>query len=56
MYGIGPVYYGYKRMKKIFTNLIMKIFFIWIHPELGVRLAQYLSINNKLISGNDDRK
>ena len=54
--GIGPGDYGYKRMKKIFTNPIMKIFFRWIHPDLGVKLAQYLSINNKLISGNDDRK
>ena len=54
--GIGPGDYGYKRMKKIFTNPIMKIFFRWIHPDLGVKLAQYLSINNKLISGNYDRK
>ena len=54
--GIGPGDYGYKRMKKIFTNPIMKTFFRWIHPDLGVKLAQYLSINNKLISGNDDRK
>ncbi|MBL29623.1 MAG: UDP-2,3-diacylglucosamine hydrolase [Flavobacteriaceae bacterium] len=54
--GLGPGDFGYKRMKKVFTNPIMKTIFRWIHPDLGVKLAQYLSINNKLISGNDDRK
>jgi UDP-2,3-diacylglucosamine hydrolase len=24
------------------------------HPDIGVRLAQYLSVKNKLISGDED--
>lgn len=52
--GLGPGDKGYKRMKKLFTNPVAKWFFRWLHPDLGVRLAQYLSVKNKLISGDDD--
>jgi len=52
--GLGPGDKGYKRMKKIFTNPIATWFFRWVHPDLGVKLAQYLSVKNKLISGDDD--
>ena len=54
--GLGPGDKGYKRMKKVFTNPVAKWFFRWLHPDLGVRLAQYLSVKNKLISGDDDVK
>ena len=54
--GLGPGDKGYKRMKKIFTNRIAKWFFRWLHPDLGVRLAQYFSVKNKLISGEEDVK
>ncbi|UNY99914.1 UDP-2,3-diacylglucosamine diphosphatase [Zhouia spongiae] len=52
--GLGPGDIGYKRMKKVFTNPVAKWFFRWLHPDLGVRLAQYLSVKNKLISGDED--
>jgi len=52
--GLGPGDKGYKRMKKVFTNPFSKWLFRWIHPDLGVRLAQYLSVKNKLISGDED--
>ena len=54
--GLGPQDKGYKRMKKVFTNPIAKWFFRWLHPDLGVKLAQYLSVKNKLISGEEDIK
>ncbi|TRZ46140.1 UDP-2,3-diacylglucosamine diphosphatase [Robertkochia solimangrovi] len=54
--GLGPGDKGYKRMKKLFTNPVAKWFFRWLHPDLGVRLAQYLSVKNKLISGDEDIK
>ena len=54
--GLGPGDKGYKRMKKIFTNPICKWLFRWLHPDLGVRMAQHLSVKNKLISGDDDAK
>lgn len=52
--GKGPGDVGYKRMKKIFTNPFFKWIFRWIHPDLGMKLAQYLSVKNKLISGDED--
>ncbi len=52
--GLGPGDKGYKRMKKVFTNPVSKWFFRWLHPDIGVRLAQYLSVKNKLISGDED--
>ncbi|MGB5667970.1 MAG: UDP-2,3-diacylglucosamine diphosphatase [Maribacter sp.] len=54
--GLGPGDKGYKRMKKVFTNPIAKWFYKWLHPDLGVKLAQYLSVKNKLISGDADIK
>ncbi|WP_340076950.1 UDP-2,3-diacylglucosamine diphosphatase [Leptobacterium sp. I13] len=54
--GLGPGDKGYKRMKKVFTNPLSKWLFKWLHPDWGVRLAQYLSVKNKLISGDEDIK
>lgn len=52
--GLGPNDKGYKRMKKVFTNPLAKWFYQWLHPDIGVALAQYLSTKNKLISGKED--
>lgn len=52
--GLGPGDNGYKRMKKVFTNAVCKWLFRWLHPDLGVRLAQYFSVKSKLISGEED--
>lgn len=54
--GLGPGDKGYKRMKKVFTNPLSKWFYRWLHPDVGVKLAQYLSVKNKLISGEADVK
>ncbi len=54
--GLGPDDKGFNRMKKVFTNPFAKWLFRWLHPDIGVRLGQYLSVKNKLISGDDDVK
>ena len=54
--GLGPGDKGYKRMKKVFTNPFSKWLFRWLHPDLGVRLAQHLSVKNKFISGDEDKE
>ena len=54
--GLGPHDTGYKRLKKVFTNGFFKWLYRWIHPDLGVKFAQYLSLKNKLISGEEDIK
>ena len=54
--GLGPGDKGYKRMKKVFTNPVSKWLYNWLHPDFGVKLAQYLSVKNKMISGDEDIK
>lgn len=54
--GLGPYDKGYKRMKKVFTNPVFKWLFRWLHPDLGVKIAQYMSVKNKMISGDEDAK
>jgi len=54
--GKGPGDKGYKRMKKVFTNPLFKWLFRWLHPDIGLRLGQHLSVKNKLISGEEDKK
>jgi UDP-2,3-diacylglucosamine hydrolase len=52
--GLGPGDKGFKRMKKVFTNPVAQWLYRWLHPDLGVRIAQYFSVKNKLISGTED--
>lgn len=54
--GLGPGDKGYKRMKKVFTNPVSKWFYRWLHPDLGIPLGKHLSVENKLISGEEDAK
>jgi len=54
--GLGPKDFGYKRMKKVFTNSFAKYLFRWLHPDIGVAIAQYFSLKNKLISGKEQKK
>jgi len=54
--GKGPGDKGYKRMKKVFTFPFFNWLFKWLHPDLGVQLAKYLSVKNKLISGEEDKE
>ena len=43
-------------MKKVFTFPFFKWLFRWLHPDIGVQLGQYMSVKNKLISGEEDAK
>ncbi|MDZ7612501.1 MAG: UDP-2,3-diacylglucosamine diphosphatase [Flavobacteriaceae bacterium] len=52
--GLGPGDTGYKRMKKVFTNPVSRWLYRWLHPDIGMRLGNYLSTKNKLISGEED--
>ncbi len=54
--GLGPHDKGYKRLKKVFKNSFFNWLYRWLHPDIGVRFAQYLSLKNKLISGDEDAK
>ena len=52
--GKGPGDKGYKRMKKVFNAPFSKWLYRWLHPDIGMKLGQYLSVKNKLISGDED--
>ena len=52
--GLGPKDIGYKLIKKIFTNKLAQRAFKALHPDLGIRLGQFFSLKNKLISSKKD--
>jgi len=41
--GLGPGDKKYKILKKIFTNLICQWLFRWLHPDIGIKIAQWWS-------------
>lgn len=53
--GLGPGDKGYKRMKKVFTNPFAQWIFRWLHPDIAMKIAIYLSTKNKMISGDEDK-
>lgn len=54
--GLGPGDIGYKRMKKLFTNSVAQWFFRWLHPDIAMKIALYMSQKNKMISGEEDKQ
>lgn len=54
--GLGPGDKGYKRMKKVFTHPLAQWGFRWLHPDIAMKVAIYLSTKNKMISGEEDKQ
>ena len=53
--GLGPGDTSYKLMKKYVTgNRLFKWLFGWIHPDIGVKLGQFLSREKKIMSAKKD--
>jgi UDP-2,3-diacylglucosamine hydrolase len=52
--GLGPGDHGYKRLKKIFTNPLCQWLFRWLHPDLGIRLANFFSSQSRIKTGSAD--
>ena len=52
--GLGPGDQGYKFMKKIFTNPLCKWLFGWLHPDIGIQLANYFSSKSRAKTGTSD--
>jgi UDP-2,3-diacylglucosamine hydrolase len=52
--GLGPGDEGYKFLKKVFTNPICKWLFRWLHPDLGIQLANFFSSQSRLKTGSSD--
>ncbi|MBA3649023.1 MAG: UDP-2,3-diacylglucosamine diphosphatase [Chitinophagales bacterium] len=51
--GLGKGDHGYKFLKSLFRGRLSRWLFSRIHPNLGVHLGRYWSLNNRLISGED---
>ena len=49
--GLGPGDGGYKFMKKLFTNPVLRWLFARLHPNFAIWLGNYWSRNNRLING-----
>lgn len=54
--GLGPGDKAYKLMNRVFKNRFSQWLFRWLHPDIGMRLGHYFSVENKMISGEDDVK
>ena len=52
--GLGPGDHGYKFLKKIFTNPVCQFLFRWLHPDAGIRLANYFSGKSRAKTGSAD--
>lgn len=52
--GLGPGDYGYKRLKKIFTNPVCQWLFRWLHPDTGIQLANFFSAKSRAKTGTSD--
>ncbi len=50
--GLGPGDHGYKFIKKVFRNPVCKWLFGWLHPDLGIGLANYFSRKSREKTGS----
>ena len=54
--GLGPGDKGFKRMKKVFTNPLAQWLFRWIHPDIGVGIANYFSRTSRIATALADER
>jgi UDP-2,3-diacylglucosamine hydrolase len=52
--GLGPGDKGYKFIKKVFRSRINQWFFRWLHPDLGIRLADFFSSRSRAKTGKEE--
>lgn len=52
--GLGPGDRGYKFIKKIFRNPVCRWFFGWLHPTVGISIANYFSRRSRVKTGDTD--
>ncbi len=52
--GLGPGDYGYKFLKRAFSDRILQRFFAFLHPAWGVGLAQFFSRKSRIATGRTD--
>jgi UDP-2,3-diacylglucosamine hydrolase len=54
--GLGPDDHGYKFIKKVFANPVCQFLFKWLHPDIGVGIANYFSRRSRYGNTNEHEK
>jgi UDP-2,3-diacylglucosamine hydrolase len=54
--GLGPGDFGYKFIKKVFSNRICQWLFARLHPNFGIWMAGYWSRKSRIANGPSDEK
>lgn len=54
--GLGPGDHSYKFLKKVFANKVCQWLFARIHPNLGLRIADYWSRKSRIYNEETDNK
>jgi UDP-2,3-diacylglucosamine hydrolase len=54
--GLGPEDKGYKFLKSIFRNRICQWMFGFLHPYIGIGIANFFSKKSRQKTGNDDNR
>jgi UDP-2,3-diacylglucosamine hydrolase len=54
--GLGPGDFGYKFIKKVFSNRICQWLFARLHPNFGIWMAGYWSRKSRIANGPRDEK
>lgn len=52
--GLGPGDHGYKFIKKIFASKLCQWAFRWLHPDIGIGVANFFSRRSRLATGDAD--
>lgn len=53
--GLGPGDHGYKFIKKVFANKILQWAFGWIHPNIGIGIANFWSSRSRMANAGEDQ-
>lgn len=54
--GLGPGDNGYKFIKKVFASKLCQWLFRWLHPDIGIGIANYFSGTSRKKTGDSDAK
>jgi UDP-2,3-diacylglucosamine hydrolase len=54
--GLGPGDHGYKFIKKVFSNPLCIWLFRWIHPDIGISIANFWSRKSRSVNLPKDEK
>jgi UDP-2,3-diacylglucosamine hydrolase len=54
--GLGPGDHGYKFIKRVFASPISHGLFAFLHPRIGIGIAEYFSKKSRIATGTTDEK